>query len=199
MTLLDTSRGIVATLEILGAEEGVSIDTDEVLSDLGRPWSELIRRFFPEERVGHATDRFRDLYLEHGLDDQTPLPGAEDAVEAVRRSGVHPVVVTARYEVTARACLATAGFDFGDDVTGSVHGREKGRALRDHGALAYVGDAVADIHGARSADALAVAVATGPAGVSELRAAGADVVLVELTEFEEWWTGWFPDSGEGDS
>jgi len=194
MTLLDTSRGIVDTLDVLAAEEGVHIDTDEVLADIGTPWGELIRRFFPEDRADHATERFRDLYLEHGLDHQTAMPGAADALEAVRRDGVHAVVVTARYHVTARACLAKAGFHVGDDVTGSVHGHEKGRVLKEYCAVAYVGDAIADIHGAHAADAYAVGVATGPATESELHAAGADAVLADLTTFVDWWTAWYPDN-----
>lgn len=196
MTLLDTSRGIVDTLNVLAVEENVRIDTDEVLADIGTPWGELIRRFFPDDRANHATERFRDLYLEYGLDHQTAMPGARDALEAVRRDGVHPVVVTARYDVTARACLAKAGFDVGDDVTGSVHGHEKGRVLKEHGAVAYVGDAIADVHGAHAADTYAVGVATGPATESELRTAGADAVLADLTTFVEWWRAWYPDHVE---
>ncbi|MFF9667505.1 HAD hydrolase-like protein, partial [Streptomyces althioticus] len=62
----------------------------------------------------------------------------------------------------------------------------KGEALRANGASIYVGDHLGDIVGARHAEAVAVAVATGPYGADELRAAGADVVLADLTRFPEW-------------
>lgn len=45
-----------------------------------------------------------------------------------------------------------------------------------------VGDTVLDVATARAVDARMVAVATGPATVSELRAAGADVVLPDLAD-----------------
>jgi uncharacterized protein len=45
---------------------------------------------------------------------------------------------------------------------------------------------VADIAGARAADALSVGVATGPVSADELRAAGADVVLDDLHGFADW-------------
>ena len=50
----------------------------------------------------------------------------------------------------------------------------------------YVGDHLGDITGARAADALAVAVATGSDQRRGAAAAGADVVLPDLTRFPEW-------------
>ncbi len=48
-------------------------------------------------------------------------------------------------------------------------------------------------HGARAADAVAVAVASGPCSVDELAAAGADVVLESLGEFPAWWESFVLD------
>jgi phosphoglycolate phosphatase len=50
----------------------------------------------------------------------------------------------------------------------------------------YVGDHVGDVRGARTARALSVTVASGPCSAAELREAGADVVLPDLTRFPEW-------------
>jgi phosphoglycolate phosphatase-like HAD superfamily hydrolase len=44
--------------------------------------------------------------------------------------------------------------------------------------------------GARGAGAVAVAVATGPTSAADLEAAGADVVLDDLTGWGAWWTQW---------
>ncbi|CAM5299662.1 HAD hydrolase-like protein [Streptomyces tanashiensis] len=52
------------------------------------------------------------------------------------------------------------------------------------------GDHVGDVRGAAAAGALSVAVATGPCPAEELRAAGADVVLADLTDFRAWWEGY---------
>lgn len=53
----------------------------------------------------------------------------------------------------------------------------------------YVGDHTGDVRGARTAGALSVAVATGPCPADELLAAGADVVLDDLTAFPAWLAG----------
>lgn len=190
MTLLDTSTGIAETLRRLGSEEGVEIDTEDVLARLGTPWREVMLAWFPEERSDHVTVRFRELFVEHGLDGCVAMAGAAEALELVRGAGFRPIVVTGRHGPTARACLAQVGFDLGDDVTGGVFGPAKGEVLRAAGAVAYVGDTPSDVEGARAADALAVSVATGPATVDELRAAGADVVLEHLEHFGSWWREW---------
>lgn len=73
-----------------------------------------------------------------------------------------------------------------DAVVGWLWAEAKAEALKEHGASVYVGDHVGDVRGALTAGALSVAVPTGPIGADELRAAGADVVLTDLTEFPAW-------------
>jgi uncharacterized protein len=58
--------------------------------------------------------------------------------------------------------------------------------LTEHVATVYVGDHVHDVEGARAAGALSVSVLTGGCTEEELRAAGTDVVLQDLTEFPAW-------------
>lgn len=55
------------------------------------------------------------------------------------------------------------------------------------GAAAYVGDTPADMQAATAAGVTAVAVPTGSFPASELRAAGAGVVLGSLREFPAWY------------
>ena len=73
-----------------------------------------------------------------------------------------------------------------DAVIGDLWSAAKAVALQEQGAEVFVGDHLGDITGARAADALAVGVATGPISADDLRAAGADVVLPDLTRFPEW-------------
>ncbi|WP_373420818.1 HAD family hydrolase, partial [Streptomyces scabiei] len=47
-------------------------------------------------------------------------------------------------------------------------------------------DHTGDVRGARTAQAYAVAVTTGPCDERELSEAGADVVLTDLTAFPAW-------------
>ncbi len=71
-------------------------------------------------------------------------------------------------------------------VVGSRHGPQKGESLLEHRAVAYVGDTPPDIAAAHLADAIALAVPSGPFTAGELRAAGADIILESLLEFPAW-------------
>ncbi|MGW3043463.1 HAD family hydrolase [Kitasatospora sp. NPDC001159] len=185
MTLLDTRPGIHATYQALSAETGTYIDADLVVTRLGPPLVNEIRNWFPEEEVERVITRYRELYRDHAFAPTVALPGAHAAVEAVRAHGGRVAVITGKYEPNAHLHLEHAGMA-ADIVIGDLWAETKGEALREHGASIYVGDHLGDIRGARHADAVAVGVATGPYGAQELREAGADVVLADLTGFPEW-------------
>jgi len=185
MTLLDTRPGIKATYDVLSAETGTYIDSELAVSRLGPPLAREIAQWFPAERVDAAVARYRELYAEHALPGTVPLPGAYEAVAAVRALGGRVLVITGKYEPNARLHLERAELS-ADVVVGDLWAETKGAALREHGAGVYVGDHLGDIHGARAAQAVAVGVATGPYGAAELTEAGADVVLADLTEFPAW-------------
>ncbi|MFJ9611280.1 HAD family hydrolase [Kitasatospora sp. NPDC101176] len=185
MTLLDTRPGIHATYLALSAETGTPIDADLVVTRLGPPLLDEIRNWYPEEEVERAAARYRELYRDHAFAPTVALPGAHAAVEAVRSHGGRVAVITGKYEPNARLHLEHAGLH-ADALVGDLWAETKGDALREHGASVYVGDHLGDIRGARHADAVAVGVATGPYGADELRAAGADVVLADLTGFPAW-------------
>jgi phosphoglycolate phosphatase len=186
MTLIDSREGIRATYEALSAETGVFIDAPLTVTRLGPPLEEELAHWFPAARVPEMADRYRALYPSLAPARTTLLPGARDALEAVRRHGGRTVVVTAKYGPNAEMHLAHLGVE-PDAVVGRLWAEEKARALRDHGAWAYVGDHTGDMRGARAAGALAVAVPTGPCDAAALRAAGADVVLEGgLPGFPAW-------------
>jgi uncharacterized protein len=185
MTLIDSRPGIAVALDALSAETGVPIDSAAAVSRLGPPLDEELAYWFPAEQVAPMADRFRALYPDLAITPTEMLAGAREAVDAVHRHGGRVVVVTAKYEPNARLHLDHLGIE-ADEVVGWRWGPAKGDALREHGATIYVGDHVADIAGARAADALSVGVATGPVSADELRAAGADVVLDDLHGFAEW-------------
>jgi phosphoglycolate phosphatase len=185
MTLIDSRPGIKATYERLAAETGVAIDTDLVVTRLGPPVEQELANWFPAARVPAVADHYRALYAEHGIDGCLPLPGAREALSAVRDLGGRAIVVTGKHEPNARRNLAALGLT-PDEVFGDVFGPAKGEVLAAQRASVYVGDHLADIVGARTGGALAVAVATGPYGAAELREHGADVVLDDLTAFPAW-------------
>ena len=185
MTLIDSRPGIAAALDALSAETGVEIDSAAAVSRLGPPLDDELLLWFPADQVGEMADRFRALYPSLAVEPTAAMPGAREAVDAVHRHGGRVVVVTAKYEPNARLHLDHLGIA-ADEVVGWRYGPAKGEALREHGATVYVGDHLADIEGARVAGAVSVAVATGPISAEELRAAGPDVVLTDLRDFDGW-------------
>ncbi|MCI0384138.1 HAD family hydrolase [Streptomyces sp. CNQ085] len=185
MTLIDSRPGIRATYLALAAETGVYIDADLAVTRLGPPLEAELAHWFPEEEIDEVGARYRELYMSHAIEPTLPMPGAREAVETVRRAGGAAVVVTAKHEPNAKLHLDHLGIA-PDAVVGWLWAEAKAQALVEHGAGVYVGDHLGDVRGARAAGALSVAVPTGPCGAAELREAGADVVLEDLTAFPAW-------------
>lgn len=182
MTLLDSRPGIAAAYRALTAQTGVYVDADAAVSRLGPPLRTEISRWFAADEVESAVQTYRGLYPAYAITPSVPLPGAADAIEAVRARGGRVVVVTSKLGRLARLHLDHVGMVV-DEVAGDLFAEEKAAALGTHGATLYVGDHIADMVAARSAGIPGVAVATGPCSADELRAAGAHLVLADLTGF----------------
>lgn len=189
MTLVDSRPGIAATLAALATETGTPIDADVVVGRLGPPLEDEMAHWFPPDEVPTVSDRFRALYADLGVPGTVLLDGAAESVAAVRSVGGGVVVVTAKFESNAVACLDHVGLAV-DAVCGWRHGPDKGVALAEYGAAVYIGDTPTDVAGARGVGIVAVGVATGPHPAGELHAAGADMVLSSLTEFPAWLRTW---------
>ncbi|MGW5342179.1 HAD hydrolase-like protein [Streptomyces sp. HUAS TT3] len=185
MTLIDSRPGIRAAYQALSAETGTFIDADEAVTRLGPPLEQELAHWFPESRIGAMADRYRELYPAYAIEPTLAMPGAREAVAAVQALGGRAIVVTAKHEPNARLHLDHLGIR-ADAVIGWLWAEAKAEALRAYGAQVYVGDHVGDVRGARTAGALSVAVPTGPCPEPQLREAGADVVLPDLTTLPDW-------------
>jgi len=186
MTLVDSRPGIRATYEQLAARTGRHIDAALAVTRLGPPLEQELAHWFPDEEIERAAALYRELYPTYAVPPSPALPGAHEAVAAVRAAGGRALVVTAKHQPSAQLHLTRLGLE-PDALIGWLWAEAKAEALREHGAAVYVGDHTGDVRGAKTAGALSVAVPTGPCGVSELRAAGADVVLEGgLADFPEW-------------
>jgi phosphoglycolate phosphatase len=190
MTLIDSRPGIKAAFEALSATTGVYVDADLAVTRLGPPLVEELAHWFPAGDIEAVAETYRkDIYPVYAIAPTLAMPGAREAVEAIRRAGGRAVVVTAKYRGNAVRHLEHLDI-VADAVVGDLWAEGKGAALVEYGAEVYVGDHTGDVRGARTAGALSVGVATGPVDADGLRAAGADVVLADLTEFPDWFAGY---------
>jgi phosphoglycolate phosphatase len=185
LTLADTRSGIAAVYDALSAESGVFIDSALVVTRLGPPLETELANWFPAGQVPAMVGRFRELYPDLAVPATRPMAGAAAAVAAVREQRGRTVVVTAKNQRDAERTVRFLGLPV-DHVVGSLWAAAKGRALKEHGAVTYVGDHTGDIDAARAASAISVGVATGPFDLAALRDYGADVVLPDLNAFPDW-------------
>ena len=188
MTLIDSRRAIMASFAAVAADTGVPIDPAAVDSRLGIKLEDELAFWFPADQVAPAMRLYREHYLRLAGPLTTVLPGAREAMAAVRAAGARAVVITAKYEPTARLSLDGVGLA-PDELFADAHGPEKAAVLAGLGAAAYVGDTPADMAAAAHARAHAVGVTTGSFTARELRAAGADLVLASLAEFPARYAG----------
>ncbi|HEY1741397.1 MAG TPA: HAD hydrolase-like protein [Acidimicrobiia bacterium] len=182
MTLVDSRPGVVASFAALTAETGVYVDGELVCSRLGPKLEDELANWFPPERIEAAAAAYRRHYDRECRTGTIALPGALALVEAVHERDGRAGVVTAKSTVSAHICLETVGLVC-DEVAGWCFGAEKTTALRRMNADLYVGDTITDIAAGRAAPGVAtVGVTTGPDDRDSLLAAGADIVISDLTE-----------------
>ena len=188
MTLIDTAPGIRSVLLALGEELGVHFPVEQMTAALGPPLDLMLAPYLPEPEIAAAGDRFRVLYPELAITSVPLLPGALDALEAVRARSGRIVIVTGKYAPNARLHLDHLGLEV-DVLEGWVWGAGKAEALLREGASIYVGDHIHDVEGALAAGVTSVSVLTGGCSRADLVTAGTHTVLDDLREFPSWLEG----------
>ena len=185
LTLVDSRPGIAAVYREMGARTGVDIDAEAAVRRLGPPLEVELGLWYPSDRVPAMVEMFRSIYPQYGVTTSPALPGAVEAVAAVRQHGGQVVVITGKYEVNARLHVAHLGLIV-DGLVGWAWAEGKVVAMRQYGVTVYLGDHPADMAAAVAAGAVGVGVTTGDHGADELTVAGARTVLTSLTEFPDW-------------
>ena len=186
MTLINSRPAILASFAEVARETGTAIDLDAADRRLGVKLDDELAFWFPLERVAAAAEIYRRHYLRLAEPMTTVLPGAHEALAAVRAAGQRAIIITAKHPVSVRPSLHAAGLA-PDELFTLVHGPEKAAVLRRLRAIAYVGDTPPDMTAAVQAGAWAVGVTTGSFTGKDLADAGADVVLDSLTGFPAWY------------
>jgi phosphoglycolate phosphatase len=182
LTLIDSRRTILESFACLAADTGVEIGPADVTSRLGIKLEAELAYWFPPGQITEAVRAYRSHYLRLLGPLTSRLPGAAEALAAVRAAGARAVVITAKHGPTARLSLEGVGLS-ADELFADVHGPEKAIVLKSIGAAVYVGDTPADMAAAATAGAHAVGVTTGSFTAADLRTAGAADVLASLTDF----------------
>jgi phosphoglycolate phosphatase len=186
MTLIDSRPAIMAAFAAVSRDTGTHIGLDQVDTRLGIKLEDELGFWFPPEGVPTAADCYRRHYVRLAEQETSALPGAREALAAVRAAGERVVIITAKHEVSVGPSLRAAGLT-ADELFTHVHGPEKAAVLRSLQAFAYVGDTPADVAAGISAGVRAVGVATGSFSQANLREAGAEVVLGSLEDFPRWY------------
>jgi len=186
MTLIDSRPAIMAAFAAVSRDTGTRIGLDQVDSRLGIKLEEELGFWFPPEGVPAAAGCYRRHYVRLAEQETSALPGAREALKAVRAAGERAVIITAKHLVSVGPSLRAAGLT-ADELFTHVHGAEKAAVLRRLQASVYVGDTPADVAAGISAGVRAVGVTTGSFSAASLREAGAEVVLGSLEDFPRWY------------
>ena len=186
MTLINSRPAILASFAEVARETGTAIDLEAVDRRLGIKLDDELAFWFPPEQGAEVAEIYRRHYV--GLAERmtTALPGAHEALAAVRAAGQRVVIITAKHPISVGPSLQAVGLS-ADELFTLVHGPEKAAVLARLKATAYVGDTPPDMAAAVQAGARAVGVATGSFSGEDLAGAGAEVVLDSLDGFPAWY------------
>ncbi len=167
--------------------------------------ADALARVAPDHDADEAwLRRFSERYvvaLADELEKPSPrkrlLPGVVEALDRIAGlNGSHLALLTGNFRRGAEVKLGHFGIwdrfafgAYGDDSTdrndlfpvAMARAREAGVPVRDPREVVIIGDTPHDVACARSGGALAVGVATGPYDRAALEAAGADIVIDDLT------------------
>lgn len=187
MTLVDTRRGIQASLEAMAEDMEIEkIDAEGIANRSGPPIQTELAKLFPEqpEKARRALEIFRKHMGKIGVQAVEAFPGAAHAITTVRELGGRSLVLTGKHRPLAIETLRQVELEV-NGVTGDLTWKGKAAVLKQAGAWGYVGDHSTDVQAANLADVRAIGVASGQISAEELWEAGADNVLSTLEEFPE--------------
>ena len=101
MTLIDSVDTIVDSLVAVVQERGKSVDPQAIRDTIGMPFPLVLPTLVPDDDPEELLAAYRAHYRVHGVPKTKAMPGAIDAVQAVRDAGGRVVVVTAKQGITA--------------------------------------------------------------------------------------------------
>lgn len=192
-TIIDSYKGIAATVEQVAKELNIDIPTSEYRSFIGPPVGYSFARFMNAEKVVEAHALFREIYLERKLMMDFKLyDGIKETLEGLKKLNPNLYVATSKREEPSVEILTSAELiDCFVRVFGAaLNGRkEKHEVLRyaldelqaDPSECVLIGDTMFDVNGAKAVGLDCIAVTYG-FGDRETLQKSAAICLAEKPE-----------------
>jgi len=163
---------------------------------IGPPLDEAFRALVPaadDRLIGALISRYRERYAEVGFAENSIYDGVREALRNLSDRGLTLGVCTSKREDFAERILEMFGirshFSFVDGGDVAIKKRQQLEALLSAGLVdrttRMIGDRAVDILAARTNGLLSVGVLWGYGSESELREAGANVLLSEARELSQ--------------
>ena len=199
MTLIDSRPGIKAAYQALTAGPAPISTPTPPSPGSGRRWSRRSADWFPEERVAEISEVYRELYPEHAIAGTLAMPGAREAIAAVHARGRpghrgHRQVRAERQAAPRRTWASRR-----TPSSARCGRRPRPRRCANTGRGSTSGTTPAT-SGARTPRARCPSPSPpARARPEELREAGAEVLLDDLTHFPAWLDGHVTQGAEAAS
>ena len=103
MTLIDSRPAILASFAELAGDTATAIDLAAVDSRLGIKLEDEMTFWYPPDQRAAAAVIYRRHYVRLAEQMTTALPGAHEALAAVRAAGQRVVIITAKHPISVRA------------------------------------------------------------------------------------------------
>lgn len=192
-TIIDSYKGIAATVEQVAQELNINIPTSEYRSFIGPPVGYSFARFMDHAKVPEAQALFREIYLERKLLMEFKLyDGIKETLQALKKLNANVYVATSKREEPSVEILTSAELiDCFVRVFGAaLNGRkEKHEVLRyaldelqaDPSECVLIGDTMFDVNGANAVGMDSIAVTYGFGDRETLKKSSA-ICLVDKPE-----------------
>ena len=163
MTLADSAEAVIESLYLAFKGSGLIIEREEIENQFwkikGRKVEDQIKHFLPKRDLISLSPIVHNAFMEHysmvGLEKTKPFDGTVDLICFLRQYDFKIVIVSAKSIVNLDKSLRILHIET-DKVLGNLYGFEKTQKIKEHSALAYVGDLEVDVEIAQAADCLSI-------------------------------------------
>lgn len=197
-TLTDSGEGIINCAALALEHFGLEVPSrEEMRVFVGPPLHETFRRFgVPVDKTDEAIRVYRSRYIPTGMFENTPYPGIQALLEALKKDGYTLYVATSKPEEMSVTILERFGlapyFDricgASTDTSRSTKDAVIAYLLEQSGAkedMVMVGDTKYDVLGAKAHGIPAIGVSWGYGSVTEMVQAGAIGIADTMEELLE--------------